>query len=646
MLFNKKSIITLMLFLVVAGVAMIYLGVFPSTSPIRDDGGIVIPDSITILEAVELNGMEQWISIRGYDRSNPILLWLHGGPGSAQMPLSHYLDGELEKHYVVVHWDQRGAGKSNHRGFSEEMMTVEQYKEDALALIAYLTNFLGQDKIYLLGHSWGTQLGIELVAENPDLFHAYISVSQVVDHARAINIATRWLRREMEKSGDAEGLIKLNSIENPVLNHGDYREFANLAIDYGGNYDRSIMELALIAFRAPEYTFIDYYRLLDGMERGGAPLHKEGIMAQFNYIEQVPEVGVPVYFLIGEHDYNTPMKLVEEYFKALEAPHKELFVFEESAHTPFLSEPEEFTEVLIKIKEEVLLLTPRLFNSSAIYPETVQVNAGIFQMGDEIGDLWDGCRPVHAVELTYDFLIGKYEVTFDQFDYYCDLTGRPYVFDHGWERADHPVIYVTWWDAIGYCNWLSRLKGLQPAYNGEGKLLDYNGEITTDITRVEGYRLPTEAEWEYAASGGHEALPIPPRFLFSGSDELDEVGWYFDNSGDEWVFTGSSYGIDYSRHGATQYEGKSTQPVGQKQPNQLGIYDMSGNVWEWCHDYYASYSAESTTNPIGAATGHVRVMRGGSWVFGANDCRVGSRLYRPAHENLYRLGFRVARTLL
>lgn len=285
-----------------------------------------------------------------------------------------------------------------------------------------------------------------------------------------------------------------------------------------------------------------------------------------------------------------------------------------------------------------------VFSEGYLAPEMVLVRGSKFQMGDETGDLWKGCLPLHNVNLNYDYWIGKYPVTFAEYDIFCDKTKRPPANDQGWGRENRPVVNVTWRDAIAYCNWLSEKEGFQPAYNPEGELLDFQGNPTKDITIVEGYRLPTEAEWEYAASGGHEALPIPPRFLFSGSDNIDEVAWYFENSGDEFIFTGTPLTVDYSSHGAAKIKGKSTQPVGQKLPNELGVYDMSGNVWEWCHDWYGPYTAEEKTNPIGAETGHVRVMRGGSWIFGANDCRVANRLYRPPHEKIFRLGFRLART--
>ena len=127
-------------------------------------------------------------------------------------------------------------------------------------------------------------------------------------------------------------------------------------------------------------------------------------------------------------------------------------------------------------------------------------------MGDtrDEGCSWE--KPVHIVEITYDYYIGQYEVTFDEYDAYCEATGKTKPDDGGWGRRNYPAIYISWWDAIEYCNWLSEQEGLQPAYDNRGNLLNSTGQVTTDITQVEGYRLPTEAEWEYAARGGHEDI--------------------------------------------------------------------------------------------------------------------------------------------
>ncbi len=252
--------------------------------------------------------------------------------------------------------------------------------------------------------------------------------------------------------------------------------------------------------------------------------------------------------------------------------------------------------------------------------EMVLVEGGAFTMGDEFGDLEEWCRPVHQVTLTYDFEIGKYEVTFDEYDAFCEATGRSTSSDYGWGRGTRPVINVSWWDAIAYCNWLSARNGLPIAYRlageeNEGQLLDSNGNVTTDLTKVVGYRLPTEAEWEYAARGGKYNSP----YKYSGSDYVDEVAWYFSNSGDK------------------------TQEVGKKAPNELGIYDMSGNAWEWCSDWFDGYSTLEQTNPYNSEERFSRVGRGGGWIDDKIYSRVACRHpYGPCYE-FCDLGFRVCR---
>ncbi len=256
--------------------------------------------------------------------------------------------------------------------------------------------------------------------------------------------------------------------------------------------------------------------------------------------------------------------------------------------------------------------------------EMVLVEKGSFTMGTSGAGEFSNEKPAHQVTLTYDFEIGKYEVTFNEYDAFCNATGRSKPKDEGWGRGNRPVIYVGWWDALAYCNWLSEKEGLPVAYrlmgeSAEGQTLDASGNATTDITKVVGYRLPTEAEWEYAARGGKYHSP----YKYSGSDNVDDVAWY--------------YNYNY-------LEGK-TNEVGLKLPNALGTYDMSGNVWEWCSDWFDFYTGLPETNPFNSTDGIRPVSRGGSWNSSATYTRVAFRYcYKPAYVN-FDLGFRICRTL-
>ncbi|MEK6481028.1 alpha/beta fold hydrolase [Catalinimonas sp. 4WD22] len=347
---RKISLISLVVLLTILLVIIVGIrgAFFSYTDPLEGS------ESIAELKMISLGGMDQYILMRGEDKTKPVLLWLHGGPGAAQMPLARFLDKELEKEFVVVHWDQRGAGKSNHKGFDEETMIVDQFLEDAHELTLYLKKKFGQDKVFLLGHSWGSQLGIELAAKYPEDFHAYIGVSQVVDNYRANTISYTWLKEKIEQKNDRADLKKLAGFgEPPYTQHQDFVAYAMLIDKYGGNFDVAMPRLARRAFRAPEYGLLDYMRWLNGANRGSGKMWDEIYTYNTNFINQIPSLDIPVFFLSGKNDYNTPYQLVKEYYEILEAPMSELIVFENSAHTPFLGEPEKFSSEIIQIKAKL-----------------------------------------------------------------------------------------------------------------------------------------------------------------------------------------------------------------------------------------------------------------------------------------------------
>lgn len=270
-----------------------------------------------------------------------------------------------------------------------------------------------------------------------------------------------------------------------------------------------------------------------------------------------------------------------------------------------------------KLKEEAE--RPRTYTETVenISFKMIYVESGSFVMGNTWNEPAEKEKPAHEVYLT-DFYIAENEVTVEQFRIFVQETN--YVTDaekygaslfwngNQWLRRSeinwqydalgnkrtaesdkHPVIHVSWYDANAYCRWLSTKTGRK-------------------------YRLPTEAEWEFAARGGNKS----EKYKYSGSNKTEESAWYKINSGG------------------------STQPVAQRKPNELGIYDMSGNIWEWCSDWFESYSDASVHNPTGAATGTRKVYRGGSWYDEADMCRVSSRKSEAPAVSSNLIGFRIA----
>lgn len=322
--------------------AAIVLAVIPARTP-RIEG----QDAVASLETIELGGVEQWVLIRGRDRTNPVLLYLHGGPGSAMMPFSRRFSGRLEQHFVVVHWDQRGAGKSCSSEVPNESLTLPQYLDDTHELVQRLRHRFHAEKIYLLGHSWGSVLGTLTVQRYPELFHAYIGLGQVVSNTRGEQVSYDFVVDSAKAEGNEHALAELRKIKPP---YRDLRElmtqrrwlsyYRGDVFSGGGKW-----RFAPLVVLSPEYSLrekLSYMRCLSN-----ALEHSPKENEDLDFAESAPHLEAPVYFFAGRHDYNAPSQLVEEYLAVLEAPRKEIVWFEHSAHEIPLEEPERFQDELI-----------------------------------------------------------------------------------------------------------------------------------------------------------------------------------------------------------------------------------------------------------------------------------------------------------
>lgn len=243
-------------------------------------------------------------------------------------------------------------------------------------------------------------------------------------------------------------------------------------------------------------------------------------------------------------------------------------------------------------------------------PGFVFVQGGSFQMGSNDGDTDE--KPVHQVTLS-DFNMAIHELTFDEYDAYCDVTGTTKPDDKGWGRGKRPVINVSWFDAVAYCNWRSEQDGLQKAYS-------ISGSIVTPNWDANGYRLPTEAEWEYAARS------LGKDETWAGTNVESELQRFAN-------FYGSTEGYEF------------TALVGSLSSNAIGLYDMSGNVWEWCWDWKSHYQPNGQVNPRGIYKGDNRVMRGGGWNSRPSRVRCSIRDNNTPDSKSFNLGFRIVRTV-
>jgi pimeloyl-ACP methyl ester carboxylesterase len=329
-------------------------------------------EPIATTEKLKLGGVGQWVVIRGRDVTNPVLLVLAGGPGGTALGWFRTHNVVLEEHFTVVHWEQRGAGKSFPLLVTDRRrMTPEQYVQDGLELTDQLRQRFGQDKIYLVGQSWGTFLGIWMVQRRPQWFHAYVGVGQMVSPAQNDPLQYQWTLERARRQGDTK-VVKTLGRDGPPPYRGNP---ITVARKYGHttfpNFRYMVQDLraaggTLRGGDIGEMVNTPEYRPLDKLFAvAGIPLTFGVVYPQLEHVdlaEEAPELAVPVYFVEGRYDANAMPVLAERYLQALRAPRKQLVWFERSGHNPCFEEAERFNHFMV---DTVLHETQAASNASS-----------------------------------------------------------------------------------------------------------------------------------------------------------------------------------------------------------------------------------------------------------------------------------------
>ena len=313
---------------------------------VADIRKVVADNGVERLEKVRIGGIDQWVSIRGNDRRNPVLLMLHGGPGWVAMPTSWYFQRGWEEYFTVVQWDQRGAGKtyaSNDPVAVAPTMIRERMIADAEEMVAWLRKEFGKDKIYVVGHSWGSYLGLELAQRRPEWLHAYVGIGQISNAPESERRGYAWTLQQARAAGNVEAVAELEALAPyahgsqpvPLEKLFKQRKWLN---QYGGmvhNRTGGGAEAAAIRL-SPEYTDQDLAQVWKGNDFSMQHLLSEVLTLDMS---RVTELKTPLFLLLGRHDYNVSSELAAEWFTQVRAPSKQLVWFEQSAHEVMIEEP-------------------------------------------------------------------------------------------------------------------------------------------------------------------------------------------------------------------------------------------------------------------------------------------------------------------
>jgi pimeloyl-ACP methyl ester carboxylesterase len=323
--------------------------------PILDENGSPLAGSISEKIFLEINGVRQGMFIKGKDVRNPVLLYLHGG-----MPdyfLTQQYPTQLEDDFIVVWWEQRGSGISYSPNIPPETLTLEQMIADTLAVTDYLRSRFQQDKIYLMGHSGGSFIGIQAAGRAPEKYFAYIGEAQMASQLKSEKLAYDYMLAQFKQNGNTKMAQKLEAapvtLQTPLpAAYNTLRDLAmhSLGIGTMHNMHSVISGILLPSFAFRQYTLTEKINLWRAKSHAGISVVWNEMVAT-DLAEQVPDLKLPVYFFEGIYDYTCSYIVAKSYFEVLKAPLKGFYTFENSAHSPMFEEPERMEKIL---REDVL----------------------------------------------------------------------------------------------------------------------------------------------------------------------------------------------------------------------------------------------------------------------------------------------------
>jgi len=317
----------------------------PARAIIADLDRIVTPNGVQETFEVTLGGARQVVNVRGADRDNPILLFIHGGPGAVEMPIAWAFQRPWEDYFTVVQWDQRGAGKSyalNDPQALAPTMTLERYRDDAIELIEQLKARYGKRKVFLVGHSWGSGVGLAVAIRRPDLLYAYIGMGQAIDWRENERVGMAWTLAQARERGDAEAIAAIEALR-PYPDSGPFTiaqadGWRKYSIRYGAlaaGRDNANFYFG-VTHLSPEYSPQDRQNWGKGSEFSVTTLWPR--LADISF-KDVTRLDVPVFFFLGRHDYTVAAPIAADWIEHVRAPQKATVWFEHSGHLMMIEEP-------------------------------------------------------------------------------------------------------------------------------------------------------------------------------------------------------------------------------------------------------------------------------------------------------------------